>query len=89
MSETQIVDQVIKIRRIVADAIQAVGPNGHWPDAVEEALTKAGISCDVEQPDGSDPWEIVRLRDELDGYGSLVVYREGRGEGPDAYDIVA
>ena len=61
-------------------------PNDNWTDAVDEALTALGYK--TETPDNDDPWVIAQLQQSIEGFGNVVVYREGRGDGPDAYAII-
>ena len=71
----------------VATAIQASGPNDNWTDAVDDALAAIGVKTETPDRD-DDPWVIAQLVAPIEGFGRVVVYREGRGEGPDAYEIV-
>lgn len=52
------------IRRLVHSAVERAERDGeNWADYVDAALGAAGIPLAEEQPDGRDPWEIVRLAD--------------------------
>lgn len=76
-----------QILTTVATAIQASGPNDNWTDAVDDALKSIGVKTETPDRD-DDPWVIAQLVEPVAGFGKVVVYREGRGDGPDAYEII-
>jgi hypothetical protein len=71
----------------VADAIAASGPNDNWTDAVDDALASIGVKT-VTPERTDDPWVIAQLAEPTTD-GSVIVFREGQGDGPEAYDIRA
>ena len=53
-----------KILQLVCDAINMANVSGdNWADVLDAALTEAGAGLADDQPDGSDPTEIIRLAD--------------------------
>ena len=71
----------------VASAIKASGPNDNWTDAVDDALAAIGVATETPDRD-DDPWVIAQLVNPVEGFGHVVVYREGRGDGPEAFEII-
>ena len=63
------------------EAAQAEG--GNWVDGIEADLRREGIETAGDQPDGSDPWEIVYLT-----HGRMVVLSDESARGGDRYSVV-
>lgn len=79
--------EAMKVTRIVAEVIGR-DPAGNWADAIDQALTDAGIDLDgVEEPDGSDDWEIVRYR-AADGAICRVYLADESQAGAAAYRVI-
>lgn len=69
---------------IVCDAMaDAERDGGNWADYVDEMLDSCGIVTAVDQPDGSDPWEIVYLTQ-----GRMVVLSDESAKGAARYAVV-
>jgi len=53
-----------KILQLVYDTINMANVSGdNWADVLDAALVEAGMQLASDQPDGSDPTEIIRLAD--------------------------
>lgn len=75
-----------KILETVAETFRNCDPTANWTDDVDDAL--AAIGFPTVTPRDEDPWTIAQLATPLEGFGVLIVYREGRGDGADAFAIV-
>lgn len=67
------------ILNIVSDTIDTIDD---WAAELDSRLLDADVDLADDQPDGSDPWEIVRLADGR----SVWLTREDR-KGPDRFTI--
>jgi len=70
-----------KILQWVYDAINMANISGdNWADVLDAALVEAGVELADDQPDGSDPTEIIRLAD-----GRMIYLADQSATGADQY----
>lgn len=83
MTTTTTTDRDAMLDIVVAAMAEADRDGDNWCDYVEFALRSRGIATADEQPDGSDPWEIVYLAD-----GRMIVLRDESATGAARYAVV-
>jgi len=70
-----------KILQLVCDTINMANVSGdNWADVLDTALVEAGVQLASDQPDGSDPTEIIRLAD-----GRMIYLADQSAVGADQY----
>lgn len=68
--------------RTICAVVDAACGHDDWAERVESDLRAIGVRTHDDQPDGSDPWEIVRLAD-----GRMVRLLDESARGADRYSI--
>ena len=68
--------------RTICTVVAAACGHDDWAERVDSDLRAIGVRTHDEQPDGSDPWEIVRLAD-----GRMVRLVDESARGADRYSV--
>ncbi len=68
--------------RTICTVVAAACGHDDWAERVDSDLRAIGVRTHDDQPDGSDPWEIVRLAD-----GRMVRLVDESARGADRYSV--